>query len=193
MNHTHLLSRIIAVPCCLLLLLSGCGKDKEDSSDSAVSEEEIVEEKDYLSVDTSIAYSAGNTSDWSYGNQRKEFPDNDACYVRVASTAITSGSFGKGRGDEIAVTYRFTGTENCSVEISDGRATKLDSDDPNIVEFTRFITAEKSKKADEDILIFRYLPDGAESMTLEVIYDDQVAERFDAFNTVYFISGTDTQ
>ena len=193
MDHKHFQFRTITALCCLLLLLSGCGKDKEDPSVSTAAEEEVVEEKDYLSVDTSIAYSAGNTSDWSYGNQRKEFPNDDACYVRVASTAITSGSFGKGRGDEISVTYRFTGAENCSVEISDGRATKLDNDDPNIVEFTRTITAEKSKKADEDILIFRYSPSGAESMTLEVVYDDQVAERFDAFNTVYFISETDAQ
>lgn len=43
------------------------------------------------------------------------------------------------------------------------------------------------KKAKEDILIFRYSPNGAESVQLEVDYDDQVDNKNDELNTVYFV------
>ena len=42
-------------------------------------------------------------------------------------------------------------------------------------------------------MIFRYSPNGAKSVVLEVIYDDQVAERYDEFNSVYFNRNTDEQ
>ena len=61
------------------------------------------------------------------------------------------------------------------------------------MEFTHTVTAAKEKKASEDILIFRYSPNGAESVILEVIYDDQIAEKYDEFNTVYFYKATDSQ
>lgn len=170
----------------LMVILSGCGKKGADS-DVLSATEEIVEEKDYLSVDTSIYYSAGNDGNWSYVNQRKEFPNNEACYVRIGSTAIADGGwFSKGVGDEITVTYRFTGVENCEIEVAEGRMATTDTGDSNVVEFTRVINAAKEKEVTESVVIFRYLPDGAEKVTLEVIYDDQIAEKYDALNNVYF-------
>lgn len=172
------------------LFLTGCGskdkKQEETETESSSATEMTVEEKDYLSVQTSIAYSSGDTKNWTYGNQRKEFPNNESCYVRIGSIAITSGAFGKGNGDAIEVTYRFTGTENCKIELSDGKAEEILSDDSNVKEFVHTVTAAKEKKAEEDIMIFRYSPNDAESVVLEVLYDDQVAEKFDELNTVYF-------
>ena len=55
-----------------------------------------------------------------------------------------------------------------------------------VVEFTRVLNAAKEKEATESVVIFRYLPDGAEKATLEVIYDDQIAEKYDMLNNVYF-------
>jgi hypothetical protein len=188
-----MLSAVMACTVVCSIFLNGCGKkdNKEDENDTSTSEVvEAVEEKDYLNVQTSIAYSSGDTKNWTYGNQRKEFPDNESCYVRIGCTAITTGSLGKGKGDSVTVTYRFTGTENCKVEVSDGRATKVDTGDANVTEFTHTITAEKEKNAGEDIMIFRYSPNGAESIVLEVIYDDQVAEKYDEFNTIYFDTNT---
>lgn len=177
---------IMAFVVVLMMILSGCGKKDADSDVPSVTEE-IVEEKDYLSVDTSIYYSAGNDGNWSYVNQRKEFPNNEACYVRIGSTAIADGGwFSKGVGDEITVTYRFTGVENCKIEVAEGRMTASDTGDSNVVEFTRIINAAKKKEATESVVIFRYLPDEAEKVTLEVIYDDQIAEKYDALNNVYF-------
>lgn len=153
----------------------------------------VFKEMNYsLSVDTSIFYSAGNDGNWSYVNQRKEFPNNEACYVRISSTATTNSLLGRGVNTGITVTYRFTGVENCKIEVAEGRMTVTDTGDSNVVEFTRVINAEKEKEATESVVIFRYLPDGAEKVTLEVIYDDQIAEKYDALNNVYFETDNST-
>ena len=44
----------------------------------------------------------------------------------------------------------------------------------------------KEGNTKEDLVIFQYSPDGEGSVTLEVIYDDQVDARYDVRNTVYF-------
>lgn len=169
-------------------MLVGCGESAESSNtDSASKTEEAtvsVDENEHLAVNTVIAYSAGSDSDWSYGNQRKEFPDEEKCYVRIASTLTTDK--GKYENAEVVVTYRFIGTEKCAVNISDGLVDKVESGDSNITEFKHSVYANKEKNAAEDIVIFQYIPKGSEGITLEVIYDDQVATRYDARNAIYF-------
>ena len=94
----------------MMFSLSGCGED-EETNDSNKTEKEVVEETeaveeiDYLSMQTTIAYSSGDDMDWAYGNQRKEFPGDEACYIRLGSTAISKK--GKGVGTEIEITYTF--------------------------------------------------------------------------------------
>ena len=162
-------------------LLCGCRNKSEEESQEKEKKGLFTPS---FSAETSISYSAGNDSDWSYGNQRKEFPDGDPCYVRVASVVKTDKR--KGVDTEITVMYRFTGTENCAVEISDGIATKVETDNPNEVVYQRKISAAKEKNAKESFVIFQYNPNNAKSVALEVIYDDQVEEKDDARNTVYF-------
>lgn len=139
-----------------------------------------------FSVDTSIFYSAGNDGNWSYVNQRKEFPNNEACYVRIASTAMTDSLLGRGVNNEVVVTYRFTGVENCKIEVAEGKVEQNSTAGSNVIEFTRTINIAKKNDATESIVIFRYLPNGAAKVTLEVIYDDQIAEKYDALNNIYF-------
>lgn len=195
---------VIAITCAFSCMFSGCfiqkifGKDKgetesEVESESVVVEEEVEEitENSHLAVNTIISYSAGSDSDWSYGNQRKEFPDNEKCYVRIASVLTTDK--GKYKDKEVQVTYRFTGANKCQVNISDGLVKEQDTNDYNVKEFTHLLYAAKEDDAVEDVVIFQYIPQGAEGMTLEVIYDDQVAERYDTRNAIYFTSdGSDS-
>lgn len=170
-------------------MLAGCGD--ETNSEATASEEVVaVEENEHLAVNTVIAYSAGSDSDWSYGNQRKEFPDEEKCYVRIASTLTTDK--GKYENSEVIVTYRFTGTNTCDVNVSDGLVQKVETGDPNVTEYTHSTYANKEKNAAEDIVIFQYIPKGSDGITLEVIYDDQVAARYDARNAIYFNSNGET-
>lgn len=141
----------------------------------------------WYSVQTSISYSSGTDSDWSYGNQRKEFPVTKPCYVRIGSSISADWHWGwnYGEGKAITITYRFTGAAICDIEVSDGFVTRQESDDPNVVIFTRTLVAKTSHE--EDIVIFRYNPSQVGSISLEVIYDDQVKSQYDERNTVYFI------
>lgn len=124
-----------------MVVLTGCGKKESDSKKDAE-----VEVKDYIAMQTSIAYSAGDTKNWSYGNQRKEFPNDDCCYVRIGTTAITTAKTGKGKGDQVEVTYRFTGTKDCKAEVSDGKVEEVDTKDDNVTEFTHTVVVEKESK-----------------------------------------------
>lgn len=173
---------IMTISILALGMLTGCGKSND--TDAIESTETISEEKEYLSVNTTIAYSAGDDSNWSYGNQRKEFPGDEACYVRLGSTAISSKS--KGVGEEIVITYTFTGAKNCKIAISDGIVEAQETDDENILVFTKITAAAKEKNAAEDFVIFQYTPNGAESVVVEITYDDLVNSKYDERNTVYF-------
>ena len=185
--------RFVALLMCGVIVLSLCGcsspfgKEDDGGSDEKPPAEEKVDT--FYKANTNVSYSSGSDSNWSYGNQRKEFPQNEACYVRISSTVITEKN--KGVGTEITVTYRFTGAQNCKIELSDGIATQVESGDPNVVIFTRTISAEKEKKATESIVIFQYVPNSdASSITLEVIYDDHVPSQHDVRNTIYFSKST---
>uniref|UniRef100_UPI00058EFC60 hypothetical protein n=1 Tax=Sedimentibacter sp. B4 TaxID=304766 RepID=UPI00058EFC60 len=153
----HLIMRFVVVGLMLFVVLTGCGKTEEEKDDKKGFFDATY------AVDTGVSYSTGSDSDWSYGNQRKEFPGGKACYVRIGSMTLTDK--GSGEDNEITVMYRFTGAQNCKVEISDGIATKVETEDPNVVEYKRTLIAKKEKDAKEDIVIFQYSPEKAESMT----------------------------
>ena len=139
---------LFAIACSILVLsLCGCSKFSSKKADSDTEEQEETQEIDTSFVaNTNISYSAGSDSDWSYGNQIKEFPKNDACYARISSTVGAEKK--KGIGTEIEITYKFTGAKNCKIELSDGIANKTESGDPDVVIFTRTVNAEKAEKAE---------------------------------------------
>lgn len=176
----------------LLVTVTGCKKNDTTSSDNDKTEETVdqtkdtVEEKAYLEASTSISYSDGNQMNWSYGNQRKEFPKNEDCYVRIGSSVFTNKTFGKGEGDIITITFRFVGTKDCNVEVSDGMVKEIKNEE-NVTEFQFTLDVTKKKNAYESIVIFRYSPKrDADKMKLEVIYDEQIKEKYDQLSTVYF-------
>lgn len=150
----------------MLTVLSGCG-DKTPK----------------FSADTTIHYSSGEDSEWAYGNQQKEFPGDETCYVRIGCLPISD--IKEGEDTEITVTYRFTCTGTCAVKLSDGVAKEAESEE-GVYTFTRTLRALNSDATKEDIVIFQYTPNGEGSVVLDVIYDDNIDERYDIRNTVYF-------
>lgn len=169
--------------------------EQAETVETTEATEETAEKKEpkhgifdpWLEAKTSIAFSSGVDKEWAYGNQQKEFSAAKSCYVRIGSAvkAIWHWGWRYGEGNEITITYRFTGTENCAVEVSDGFLTEVESNDPNVKEYTRTVKAKGSD--DEDVVVFRYTPSGEGSIALEVLYDDQVNSEYDAKRTVYFV------
>ncbi len=172
----------------------GCdsASDTADNNQAEATSEEEEDKKGLFdatyTVDTTVAYSAGDDGSWAYGNQRKEFPKDKSCYVRVGSTAKTDKK--SGEDAEITVTYRFTGANGCDIKLTDGIATESVNSDSNVKEFSHVIYTKKKKDASEDVVIFQYQPkDNAEGVTLEILYDDRIEERYDVRNSIYFTDG----
>lgn len=162
---------LILVLTMLATILAGCG-DKAP----------------VFSSKTTINYMSGDDSDWKYVNQQKEFPGDENCYVRIGCIPVSDIS--EGVDAEIVVIYRFTCTGNCTIKLSDGMAELVTGTKDGVIEYTRTLRAAKEKEATEDIVIFQYAPNGEGSVTLEVIYDDQIDVRYDIRNTVYFSGKT---
>lgn len=150
----------------MMTLLGGCG-DKTPK----------------FSADTTIYYSSGEDSEWAYGNQQKEFPGDETCYVRIGCLPVSD--IKEGEDTEIVVTYRFTCTGPCEIKLSDGIAEEVDSEE-GVYAFTRTLRVLNSSATKEDIVIFQYNPNGEGSVALDVIYDDNIDERYDIHNTAYF-------
>ena len=184
----RVLKRLVSAILCIAIMLSisACSVPFLNKKDSDVTPTEKPEKIDTnYKAETKVSYSSGSDSNWSYGNQRKEFPRDEACYVRIGSTMIAEKN--KGVGTEIVITYKFSGAKNCNIELSDGIATQKDSGDSDTVIFTRIITAEKEKKVTESVVIFQYMPGSeAENVKLEVSYDEHVPAQYDVLNTIYF-------
>lgn len=137
-----------------------------------------------FSAETSIYYSAGDSKEWAYGNQQKEFSSDENCYVRINS--VLTSDIKEGVDTEITVTYKFTCNGEFHIEMSDGIADEVREVEEGVIEVTRTVLAQKKRKANDDIVIFQYVPHSSGSVTIEVIYDDQVDARYDQRNTVYF-------
>ncbi len=163
-----------------------------DESGEEEIEDELVE-KDYLRAESSVTYHSSYDENWNYVTHQKKFPASEECYVRIATTAITEGGYinwNKGVGDEIKVVYTLTGLDICGVELFENEGVEvrlLKSDDPNVLIFTKRITAEKSENALDNLIILRYKPRKVGKVTLKINYDDQLAQKFDYENSVEFV------
>ena len=140
--------------------------------------------RDYQSVST-ITYSAGSSSDWAYGNQRKEFSAGGACYARIGDCIYTDKK--NNVGNKIKVTYSFTTEGDITIDLSEGKAERVNSKDDKVVKFTRVIAAQSTSNSAEDVIIFRYVSKTQGSISLEVTYDYHIRDEYDLQSTIYFI------
>ena len=180
----------------LMFLLTGCSKDNaEDSDNEAVpSVEDQTEDYDTeavtntaYSAQTTIHYSSGEDSNWAYGDLRKEFPAEKDCYVRVTNKVIRNKIKPFSKDIDIKITYRFTGVNNCNVEVADGLVNEVsNSTDSNVVEYEMMLKTNSESKAEDNIVVFKYTPTNNGSMVLEVLYDDNIIEQNDKKSTIYF-------
>ncbi len=171
------------VLCMTASVITGCTGKADETNESANESTEKIEVGKFSPI-TNITYSAGTDSNWSYGNQRKEFPSDIPCYVRIGSTMITDK--GSEVGEKIVITYTFTGGDACEISPSDGIVEAVESGDSNVVQYQKTIEAAKEKNAQEDVVIFRYDPKGEGNVQLKITYSDRVDDKYDQLNTIYF-------
>ena len=137
---------------------------------------------DYSAI-TDIIFSEGNSEEWKYSHNKREFPI-DQCYCKIATTAITKHFWGK--EDAFVVYFVFTGTENCQIEPTKGVLDSVDSGNPNVIVFKKKLYAAKKKKAEAVNSEFKITPKKACGLRIDVIYDKQVPRQYDDSSTIYF-------
>ena len=139
---------------------------------------------DYSAI-TDIVFSEGNSEEWKYSHNKREFPI-DQCYSKVATTAITKHFWGK--EDSFMVYFIFTGTENCQIEVTKGVLDIVDSGNPNVTIFEKKLYAAKKKKAEAVNSEFKITPQKACGLRIDVVYDKQVPRQYDDSSTIYFMN-----
>lgn len=155
-------------------------KKKQKEEEKKQKEIEKNKDKDYLSVETSIFYKTNDDDDWK---QKREFPNDETCFVKVSSKAIYDKLFGK--SEDVEVTYRFSGFKNTEIVISDGNA-DLVTNSKGLVEYKKIIATGKKKNAEINQVVFRYKPSGNDTVVLDVIYGDNIKSKFDSKSTLFF-------
>ena len=135
------------------------------------------------SAKTDIIFSEGNSEDWNYSHNKREFPI-DKCYSKISTTAITKHFWGK--EDEITVYFIFTGTDKCNIESTKGVVDSVKSDNSNVTIFKKTLYAAKEKKAETIVSEFKLVPKKACGLRIDVIYDASVARKYDDSSTIYF-------
>lgn len=138
------------------------------------------------SAKTQVTYSEGDHDNWSYSVLKKKYPI-DETYVRVSSVALKKHAWGK----NMDVFYIFTGAESVTIEPMDGVVDevdlkKYDLEHKNIRVFVKTLTAKKSKKATEEIVIFKAIPKSNGRLKLDVVYDELVPYTSDYSSTIEF-------
>ena len=139
-----------------------------------------------FSAKTDIVFSEGDTADWNYSHNKREFPI-DKCYSKISTTAITKHFWGK--EDEITVYFIFTGTDKCSIESTKGVVDSVDTENSNVTIFKKTLYAAKEKKAETIVSEFKLVPKKACGVRIDVVYDAAVARKYDDSSTIYFTKG----
>ena len=135
------------------------------------------------SANTDIVFSEGNSEEWKYSHNKREFPVKP-CYSKISTTAITKHFWGK--EDEIQVYLLFTGAKNCDIESTKGVIDTVESGDPNVMIFKKTLYAAKEKKAETVTSEFKIVPQKACGLRIDVVYDSTVPRKFDDSSTIYF-------
>ena len=163
-------------------------EDLEITMDNQIMDKYAADDKEGLlnpdySAKTDIIFSEGNSEDWNYSHNKREFPV-DKCYSKISTTAITKHFWGK--EDEITVYYIFTGTDKCGIESTKGVVDSIKTDNSNVTIFKKILYAAKEKKAETVVSEFKLVPKEACGLRIDVIYDASVLRKYDDSSTIYF-------
>lgn len=163
---------------------------KEKLSESDIVYEFAYDDLGHLnpgySAKTQVTYSEGDRDDWGYSVLKKKYPI-DETYVRISSIALKKHAWGK----NMTVFYIFTGAESVVIEPMDGVVEEMDLkefdlDHKNLKVFRKTLIAKKSKKATEEVVVFKALPKSEGRLKLDVVYDELVPYTSDYSSTIEF-------
>lgn len=167
MNRTKKTLALFLLVALMLSALTGCGKTS------------------YVAA-SSFLYSGdkGHT----YGDGTKEYSVGETVYMKV-KFLVTSD---KKKTSQVKVVLSIPNVENVDAKYMDGQVITPNYDAVNNVTTYEF-TANASKEATEAECVIQFVPNAVGSITMTLVYDDNVDPSYDIQSTLEFVETEPTE
>lgn len=120
----------------------------------------------------------------SYGDGTKEYAVGETVYMKV-KFKVTSN---KKKTSQIKVALTIPNVQNVDAKYMDGQVITPNFDAVNNVTTYEF-TANAAKEANESECVIQFVPNAPGSVTMKLIYDDNVDPSYDIQSTLEFVEG----
>lgn len=121
----------------------------------------------------------------SYGNGAKEYEVGETVYMKVKFKVTTN----KSKTSQVKVVLSIPNVQNVDAKYMDGQVITPNFDAVNNVTTYEF-TANASKEAAEQECVIQFIPNAVGSVTMTLVYDDNVDPSYDIQSTLEFVEGT---
>lgn len=124
----------------------------------------------------------------TYGDSTKEYEIGETVYMKV-KFKVTSN---KKKTSQVKVVLSIPNVQNVDAKYMDGQVITPNFDAVNNVTTYEF-TANAAKEANESECVIQFIPNAVGSVTMTLIYDDNVDSSYDIQSTLEFVeskSGT---
>lgn len=123
----------------------------------------------------------------SYGDGTKEYNIGETVYMKV-KFKVTSN---KKKTSQVKVVLSIPNIDNVDAKYMDGQVITPNYDAVNNVTTYEF-TANVSKEAAESECVIQFVPNAVGSITMTLIYDDNIDPSYDIQSTLEFVEVTET-
>ena len=168
MKGTYKKVALALLACLVLFLLTGCSGQNVFSAESGF----------FYSSDK------GHT----YGNSTKEYEVGESVYMKVQYKVTSNDS--KDKPTQVKVTLSIPKVKHVDAKYMDGQiiTPKYDAT-KNVTTYT--FTALASKEAKVEEAVFEFIPNDTGSITMQLVYDDNVESNYDRQSTLKFVNSVE--
>ncbi len=121
----------------------------------------------------------------TYGDGTKEYEVGETVYMKV-KFKVTSD---KSKTSQVKVVLTIPNVQNVDAKYMDGQVITPNFDAVNNVTTYEF-TANASKNAIDQECVVQFIPNATGSVTMTLVYDDNVDPSYDIQSTLVFVEGT---
>lgn len=120
----------------------------------------------------------------SYGDGTKEYAVGETVYMKVKFKVTSSQK----KTSQVKVVLSIPNVQNVDAKYMDGQVITPNFDAVNNVTTYEF-TANAAKEANESECVIQFVPNAPGSVTMKLIYDDNVDPSYDIQSTLEFVEG----
>lgn len=122
----------------------------------------------------------------SYGDGTKEYAVGETVYMKV-KFKVTSNRI---KTSQVKVTLSIPNVQNVDAKYMDGQVITPNFDAANNVTTYEF-TANAAKEATEQECVIQFIPNAVGTVTMTLVYDDNVDPSYDIQSTLEFVESED--